>query len=920
MVEAFATQATGAPWPPTWHSWTERGERRSGNGIACTLDRQPTRVIDSMVIGHECAPEHHGPFPACLFTACRRLAKHFNKAPTQPGPHKYIIFETLQENPLRFTHEGPEERPRAQRNAPCSIPSYWHWHLPEYCQENPLRFTHEGPYASYDYQAELHHRGTHMMIIMDGFRKSSHAGQQVFAACRRHDEHQEDMSCIVYNGFHMQIYQYEHFFSMCHAHFSSRRPNHIPHAHTCHVPCTSTLEGSWMQRTAEQGLTRPQCACRSAASLAWFWRRFVSFKRHMRYRLRTCVGCWWLFLTLLTWLPMYFSPSTCRHKPRSLQYSSSVQAGVAPLKTAPSRSRPKSGGCRLRHFGWIMFLLFIMGKAQPAAGARVAVGSATTAEVPIPGSTSHAIYGTKQSGDPLQFRPKFNIVQKRSFRRAIHRAEQKGHTQYRGQRLTLQHLLGLKQGTTPPPSTRTRTRSSTQGRTASDSTYTALSWNIGGLTNALLDELQLWLAEPEHQHIWIVTLQATRWTFDSEWSNRHWTFVHSGSPTQRGGGVLTMISSKLCQPTNIRSRVLSDGRRLHTRVPLAHNATALGILNVYQYVWSMYDEAAPQRQKRQRLLQRLEEAIQDMPQRNLCLCLGDFNVQLSHYANLVGMSTTLIDAGTQVAPDSDVLQDLLTSQQLVALNTWTGRRSQAYTYSSQQSRTQIDYILSRKAQTTRRMRQCQPVRSFPVAAWRTCGMHRPLQVVIDYIWRPPRIPPRFNNKIDIEKLKQDMQHSTPQYLSYQQALQQALAQVRDLNMSHINMHIKRISSQYYPTQTTSLKPYHEHHAVQDIIKTKWKYLAAMRKCAGTTVQQTFRFWLLLVRFRRTRTVANKLHELPDEKDTRPFFRRRRSMHPRTTCIKCSASSVGSPQSSATRRFKSMPRMDKSLAAMLKHWR
>ena len=739
-----------------------------------------------MVIGHECAPEPHGPFPACrrldalgnkLFTACRRLAKHFNKAPTQPGPSSLRPSRRtpcasptkVPMHPAVYLHTGTGTSPAIVRRTHCASPMK----VPTHRMITRLSCT-----------TGAH---THMLIIMDGLRKSSHAGQQLFAACRRHDEPQEDMSCIVYNGFHRQIYQYEHFFSMCHAHFSSRRPNHIPHAHTCHVPCTSTLEGSWMQRTAEQGLTRPQCTCRSATSFAWFWRRFVSFKRHIRYRLRTCVGCWWLFLTLLTWLPMYFSPSTCRHKPRSLQYSSSVQAGVAPIRTAPSRSRPKSGGCRLRHFGWIMFLLFIMGKAQPAAGARVAVGSATTAEVPIPGSTSHAIYGTKQSGDPLQFRPKFNIVQKRSFRRAIHRAEQKGHTQYRGQRLTLQHLLGLKQGTTPPPSTRTRTRSSTQGRTASDSTYTALSWNIGGLTNALLDELQLWLAEPEHQHIWIVTLQETRWTFDSEWSNRHWTFVHSGSPTQRGGGVLTMISSKLCQPTNIRSRVLSDGRLLHTRVPMAHNATALDILNAYQYVWSMYDEAAPQRQKRQRLLQRLEEAIQDMPQRNLCLCLGDFNVQLSHYANLVGMSTTLIDAGTQVAPDSDVLQDLLTSQQLVALNTWTGRRSQAYTYSSQQSRTQIDYILSRKAQTTRRMRQCQPVRSFPVAAWRTCGMHRPLQVVIDYIWRPPRIPPRFNNKIDIEKLKQDMQHSTPQYLSYQQALQQALAQVRDLNMSHIDM-------------------------------------------------------------------------------------------------------------------------------------
>ena len=50
---------------------------------------------------------------------------------------------------------------------------------------------------------------------------------------------------------------------------------------------------------------------------------------------------------------------------------------------------------------------------------------------------------------------------------------------------------------------------------------------------------------------------------------------------------------------------------------------------------------------------------------------------------------------------------------------------------------------------------------------------------------------------------------------------------------------------------------HEHPTVQAIIKKKWSYLALMRKYAGTTVKQVFNFWKTLLRFRQTRTAANK---------------------------------------------------------------
>ena len=45
----------------------------------------------------------------------------------------------------------------------------------------------------------------------------------------------------------------------------------------------------------------------------------------------------------------------------------------------------------------------------------------------------------------------------------------------------------------------------------------SLSWNVGGLTTAILDELMLWLDQPANSGIAFVLLQETRWTYTAEW-------------------------------------------------------------------------------------------------------------------------------------------------------------------------------------------------------------------------------------------------------------------------------------------------------------------------------------------------------------------------------------------------------------------
>ena len=364
-----------------------------------------------------------------------------------------------------------------------------------------------------------------------------------------------------------------------------------------------------------------------------------------------------------------------------------------------------------------------------------------------------------------------------------------------------------------------------------------MSWNVGGLTNSLLDELQAWLALPDHRHIKVVMLQETRWTFSSEWSNKSWTFIHSGDSTKKGAGILTMLSCDLYQPMLVRSRELYPGRLLHVRIPLVCSGTALDLLNTYQYVWNMYDDSPALRQKRARLLRHLETAV-----------------QLSPLPGLVGHSTNIHNEQDQAVKDPESLRDLLLARQLVALNTWTGKRSKAYTYNGLQSRTQIDYILARQYQATHRMRACRTITHFPIAEWRTCGM---LVVDVDYNWKPS--PSTLSRRINIntEQLRHDMQTDAIAYQSYQKALSEALTDITTIDMNLINRQIQHVSSQYYPSVHTKPVAYHEHAQVQLIVRQKWQHLAAMRKSTGTTMRQVFMFWRHFIRFRRTKHSANK---------------------------------------------------------------
>ena len=157
---------------------------------------------------------------------------------------------------------------------------------------------------------------------------------------------------------------------------------------------------------------------------------------------------------------------------------------------------------------------------------------------------------------------------------------------------------------------------------------------------SILDELQAWLAKPEHSYIQVVMLQETHWRFNGEWQNSSIL----GLPACRlyTAKVWGSTHTRLCHSRQLRSREVYPGRMLHTRIPVPGADNSLDILNVYQFPWgyNQSHQITELRQKRYQLLQRMEETIRALPQHNIVVCGGDMSVQLTPQPGLVGNSTS----------------------------------------------------------------------------------------------------------------------------------------------------------------------------------------------------------------------------------------------------------------------------------------
>ena len=161
-------------------------------------------------------------------------------------------------------------------------------------------------------------------------------------------------------------------------------------------------------------------------------------------------------------------------------------------------------------------------------------------------------------------------VCKRSYRRALNRAEKHGVTWYKGQLCTASQLgvtvhpqpaLPVTKNVAPPKSTQRRR-------------LTCFSWNCNGLPPPNWDYLLMWL---QQQDIDILFFQETHWPFTRDWETNKYLLVHSGTQSKQAG-LLCMISKRVCNPSELSWHEHIPGRLMQLRI---HGKIVVLILSMY---------------------------------------------------------------------------------------------------------------------------------------------------------------------------------------------------------------------------------------------------------------------------------------------------------------------------------------------------
>ena len=189
---------------------------------------------------------------------------------------------------------------------------------------------------------------------------------------------------------------------------------------------------------------------------------------------------------------------------------------------------------------------------------------------------------TKQHGNtPNSSFPDYNRAHhlisnhKRSFRRAVRRAQRDGFAWYRG-KLYDASALGTIVRTMPTTSSATLPYSTAPSTRELRNRVHLFTWNCGGLGRSKLEEILAW-ARP--QPIQILALQEIRWDGIKEWSHDAWYLIAAGGHPRQSTGVLVAVRKTFCSLDQLSWQSVLDGRLLHVRI---HQQRPLDILNFYQ--------------------------------------------------------------------------------------------------------------------------------------------------------------------------------------------------------------------------------------------------------------------------------------------------------------------------------------------------
>ena len=354
-----------------------------------------------------------------------------------------------------------------------------------------------------------------------------------------------------------------------------------------------------------------------------------------------------------------------------------------------------------RWFSWrlLVLLLTITTSVQWSEGCAGSMDSA--------GASWTSLSGAKEHAEELQIafehaQTNFHhSVKKRSYKRAVKRAEIHGFTLYRG-RLCSAHQLGTSHKS--PPHDVVAKPNITQNHKLKRKRITCFSWNSSGLSPSGWDFFQQWIA---CQRLDVVMIQETHWGYTSEWIMEHYYALHSGVGAGRAG-LLCLISKDLCQMHDLSWHEISPGRLMHFRI---HGRDRdLDFINIYQHI-----HVRDRMDDRQTLWTELQTLLTKLPKRNHLTIMGDWNTSLGTSSTAVGVETYRWQMSRSRGPkhtDAHVFQHILTQFDLFAINTWDSTLGPTYIFGDQTSR--IDFVICRRQYSDETSKHVQYLDDFPL--------------------------------------------------------------------------------------------------------------------------------------------------------------------------------------------------------------
>ena len=327
----------------------------------------------------------------------------------------------------------------------------------------------------------------------------------------------------------------------------------------------------------------------------------------------------------------------------------------------------------------------------------------------------------RQTYESKQTKCKTKQTSKRSFRRAIKRAQTHGFTWYQNRMYTASHF-GVQmvtsniRMTTPnvqPPKNQSRAR------------LTCFSWNCSGLPVAHWDWLNLWA---ERQPVDIIFLQETHWATTQEWSQDRYHIIHSGLSFKQAG-VMIMISKNVCSADAISWQQVDAGRILHVRIHGKHRS--FDLVNVYQHPYHHANTEV-----RNHFWMNLTGLLNMLPQRNLLFLAGDLNTSADFRSGGVGSASYMWEGQRHTGSthaDSHQWQQIIRRHDLIALNTWQSTLGPTYRFLHQHSR--IDFLCCRRLHADQTSKQIVQLDDFPLLPL-DGAFHVPQIISIRKTWHP----------------------------------------------------------------------------------------------------------------------------------------------------------------------------------------